>query len=63
MKKNYIAPNVEVANVELQQMVAASNGVYSDNGLGWGGFDKDGEKEPNSRYRNSLWDDDDDYDF
>lgn len=62
MKKNYIAPSMEITSIELQQMVAASNGVYSDNGITYGGVDTDGSKNPSSR-RRSIWDDDEEEDF
>ena len=58
MKKNYIAPSMEMTSIELQQMVAASNGVYSD-GITYGGIDTDGTKDPSSR--RSLWDEEDDF--
>jgi hypothetical protein len=62
MKKNYIAPSMEMTSIELQQMVAASNGVYSGNGITYGGVDTKGEKDPASR-RRSVWDDDEEDDF
>ena len=64
MKKNYIAPSMEMTSIELQQMVAASNGVYSGNGITYGGVDGDGTKDPSSRRGGSVWDDDeDDWDY
>ena len=65
-KKDYIAPNIEMTGVELQQMVAAShgNGItgggdYSD--IGWSGED-DGEHEADARFF-ALWDDEDEDDY
>ena len=55
MKKNYIAPSMEMTNIELQQMIAES-GVYSNNGITYGGGDGTG-KTPSSRRRN-IWEDD-----
>ena len=63
MKKNYIAPSMEMTSIELQQMVAASNGVYSGNGITYGGVDESGSKEPASRRRRNLWEDDEEDDF
>lgn len=58
MKKNYIAPSIEVANIEMQQMFAGSDGFTTNQeGLGgYGGVDTDGSKNPSSR-RRSIWDD------
>ena len=39
MKKNYIAPSMEITNVALKQMIADSNGVYSDTGIKYVGVD------------------------
>lgn len=61
MKKNYIAPSMEMTNIELQQMIAES-GVYSNNGITYGGVDTGGKKDPASR-RRSVWDDDEEDDF
>ena len=44
-KKEYIAPAVEL--VECDDMVLlAGSGVTSDVGIGWGGIDDDGSKDP-----------------
>lgn len=60
MKKNYIAPSMEITSIELQQMIAASEGVRTnDNSITYGGVDTEGEKDPASR-RRSVWDDDED---
>ena len=62
MKKNYIAPSMEIAEIELQQMVAASGFTTNQEGLGGlGGTDTDGSMTPSSRRRGgSVWDDDED---
>jgi hypothetical protein len=57
MKKNYIAPSMEITNVKMQLLLEGSNGVYSDSGIKYGGVDEEGTKEPSSRRRN-IWDDD-----
>ena len=64
MKKNYIAPSVEITSVALQQMIAGSDGFKTNmDGLGgYGGVDTDGSKNPSSR-RRGLWDDDEEDDF
>ncbi len=61
MKKNYIAPSVEITKVALQQMVTASDGFTTNQeGLGgYGGVDEEGKVTPSSRRRN-LWEDDED---
>lgn len=61
MKKNYIAPSMEIAEIELQQMVAVSSQrVYTEFGINYGGIDEDGELDPASRRNNNLWDDEED---
>lgn len=59
MKKNYIAPSVEMMIVAFQQMIAGSDGFTTNlDGLGgYGGKDEDGTGTPSSRRRN-IWDDD-----
>lgn len=63
MKKNYIAPSMEITSIELQQMIATSDSITSNNGIGYGGVDTDGKKDPSSRRRGSIWDDDEEDDF
>lgn len=53
MKKNYIAPNTKLTNVNLQPMLTASDPTNS-------GLVDHGENTPESRNR-GLWDDDDDF--
>lgn len=61
MKKKYIAPQTSVALVQPHALLSNSRSVWSDTtGLGYGGVDTSGGKDPSSRYHNSLWDDDDD---
>lgn len=66
MKKNYIAPNVEITEIELQQMIAESGkGVSSSGqGIGWGGED-DGTHEGGARRRRrkDVWDEEEEDDF
>ena len=53
MKKTYSAPVVEVMNTEVEELLASS--VTSDKGIGYGGVDTDGSKDPASRGGNG-WD-------
>ena len=47
-----------------QTIVCASKGVISDKGIGYGGVDEDGEKDPASRRRRrDVWDDGEEEDF
>lgn len=58
MKKNYISPQVAVATVQLQSLLTDSKSIWSEGtGIGFGGIDTGGSHEPGSRYRNSVWDD------
>lgn len=58
MKKNYIAPSMEITNVVLQQMIAGSKDVTVDGLEGFDGYGGDGTgKTPSSRRRN-IWEDD-----
>ena len=63
MKKNYIAPQTTVAVVQAQPLLTAnSTSIWSDmgpgTGIGYGGVDTGGVKDPSSRFHNKLWDDD-----
>ena len=61
MKKNtYIVPTV-TEEVVLTEQFLASSGVNSNNGIGYGGVDTEGEKEPSSRH--NVWEDFDEEDF
>lgn len=48
MKKEYIAPAVEMLECETVGMTCAS-GATSDNGIGYGGIDDNGSMEAESR--------------
>ena len=59
MKKYYIAPNVEIMNVALQQMMAGSDKMGVEGLDGFDGYGGNGTgKDPSSRRRN-IWEDDD----
>jgi hypothetical protein len=60
MKKTYIRPTATEEAVLTEQFLADS-GVSSDNGIGYGGVDTEGEKDPSSR--RDAWDDLDDEEF
>ena len=53
-KKTYIVPAIAEEAVLTEQFLADS-GVSSDNGIGFGGVDTEGEKDPSSR--RDAWDD------
>ena len=56
MKKNYIAPSVELIDVKLLSMLADSDPTHS-------GQVDHGENTPGSRHRGSVWgDEEDDWD-
>ena len=52
-KKTYIVPAIAEEAVLTEQFLADS-GVSSDNGIGYGGVDTEGEKDPSSR--RDAWD-------
>ena len=55
MKKQYIAPLMELDREEEQQMLCSSP-INSDLGIGYGGVDEEGVKDPDARGHSSLWD-------
>lgn len=58
MKKTYIIPETFSVRMQGEQVIAAS-GVTSDNGIGYGGTDEKGEKDPEvKRNYYNVWDDD-----
>jgi hypothetical protein len=59
MKKNYIQPSVSMDKMGIQVILAGSPGVTSNKGIGYGGVDVDGIKDPASRQWD-MWDDEDD---
>lgn len=62
MKKTYIAPNTVVVNIESEMILAASNGMYSDTGIGYGGVDTEGSKDAEAKPIGSCWDSKDSWD-
>ena len=43
MKKRYIEPEINIFRIEETSPIATSNGVTSEKGIGWGGFDNAGK--------------------
>ena len=62
MKKTYIAPNTVVVDIESEMLLAASNGMYSDTGIGYGGVDTEGSKDAEAKPIGSCWDSKDSWD-
>lgn len=54
MKKTYQQPETITLRVELPSLLEDSLGVTSDKGIGYGGVDEEGERDPASR--RTLWD-------
>jgi hypothetical protein len=48
MKRQYMAPEIEILEYSTEEMIATSS-VTSNNGLDYGGIDEEGEKEAESR--------------
>lgn len=63
MKKNYIAPSVDITNVVMHQMIAASKDATIEGLDGFGGYGGDGTGNTPSSRRRGLWDDDEEDDF
>lgn len=57
MKKKYIQPSLEVLSEDSSVLLSGS--VKSDNGIGYGGVDTEGEKDPSSRRYSFDYDDED----
>jgi len=55
MKKTYLQPLTEVAEIESTTMICASDGVTSSNGIDYGGVDEDGEMNPAARRHRDMW--------
>lgn len=53
MKKTYIKASVEMDGMESETIICAS--VISDMGIGYGGVDEDGTKDPASRRQWDAW--------
>ena len=58
MKRMYIQPSLAIVTVRAPAVLCMSdpNGVQGDNGLGYGGIDKDGKLDPGIKPMRNLWD-------
>ena len=57
MKKNYIAPEMSMDDLSLGTIIAQSPGVTAPGqGIGYGGIDTEGTKDPSAKSRNE-WED------
>ena len=56
MKKTYMKPVIDIDGMETETFICASQGVTSNYGIGYGGVDEDGGKDPASRREYSMWD-------
>ena len=61
MKKIYITPIVEEINMQNEESLMTGS-INNNLGIGYGGLDTSGERDPASRRMDDWdWDDDDDY--
>lgn len=57
MKKKYIIPVTSIMQAEVEEILATSTGVISnDNGIGYGGIDDDGGQTPSAKEFDFEWD-------
>lgn len=61
MKKRYITPVADIAEIRTVQMLNASGVSDEEKGIGYGGIDEEGELEPAAR-RRDVWEDDEEDD-
>lgn len=54
MKKNYVCPLVKLEEAECCTSMMAASVVISNNGIGYGGVDNDGDQKPS--VKEFLWD-------
>ena len=59
MKKAYITPRTEIIEESTASMLAASNSIMGPEGTKYGGIDTNGIKDPDSRFLEGIWDEDD----
>lgn len=50
MKKKYLKPSLELTECLQDSQIMAGSGVYSDNGIDYGGEDINGILDPESRF-------------
>ena len=58
MKKTaYIAPAIKTRIINIESvLLSASNGVKSNTGIGFGGEDEDGTRDPAAKDEDIYWD-------
>ena len=60
MKNNYQTPEIKVLEITIKEQILTISG--GSKGIGYGGLDTSGERDPASRRMDDWdWDDDDDY--
>ena len=57
MKKTYVTPQMETMVMDTASLLSDSKSVTGPDGIGYGGVDEDGTKDPASR-RFDVWNDD-----
>lgn len=62
MKKEYQAPKIALLKCCGKPLMKGSGVESPDKGIGYGGVDDDGERDPESRQSWDIWDDADDAD-
>lgn len=55
MKKKYIQPSIKSVEIKMTKMVCGSQDISSDKGIGYGGVDDEGNKDPASRRHRDVW--------
>ena len=56
MKKRYISPDCIILNLQVAKIISTSGGVSSNNGIGYGGVDEDGDLDPAVKLHTNSWD-------
>ena len=57
MKKEYMQPSTEMVMTRTAMMICGSQDITSDQGIDYGGVDEEGTKDPSSRRRRDVWED------
>ncbi len=57
MKAKYITPDMEIQELSVESMIAASGVTNDEYDIGYGGVDEDGSLTPSSRGRRGTWGD------
>lgn len=64
MRKTYTTPLTEIIVLEVHPFLDASGVSSPDQGIGYGGVDEDGERDPESRVlyeKYHAWDDEEEF--